>query len=171
MVAPEHSTRIAIRRVEPGDLEALQTIFNEIVKEGTAFLTTEAVSLQAIRHMWLSGQTEAYVAYDQVSGETIGAYLLKPNAHGRGAHIANATYMVKARHRGRDVGQRLGEHSLKRARETGYLAMQFNAVVSSNTRSVKLWQRLGFSIIGTVPNGFRMPSGEYVDTYIMYRRL
>ncbi len=171
MVASEGTASITIRRVKPGDAEALQTTFNEIVKEGTAFLTEEPVSLQPIRQMWLSGQTEAYVAYDQESGEIIGAYLLKPNAPGRGAHIANATYMVKARHRGQGVGRLLGEHSLARAREAGYSGMQFNAVVSTNTGSVRLWQRLGFSLIGTVLNGFRMPSGEYVDTYIMYRSL
>jgi len=83
MIVSEDNTSITIRRVEPGDAETLQTIFNEIVKEGTTFLTTEAASLQRIRQMWLSRQTEAYVACDRESGEIIGAYLLKPNAHGR----------------------------------------------------------------------------------------
>lgn len=171
MVASEGTPNITIRRAKPGDVEALQAIFNEIVKEGTTFLTVEPVSLQHIQQMWLSAQAEAYVAYDQESGEITGAYLLKANAPGRGGHIANATYMVKAGHRGRGVGRMLGEHSLIQARETGYLGMQFNSVVSTNTRSVRLWQHLGFSLIGTVPNGFQMPNGQYVDTYIMYRSL
>ena len=97
--------------------------------------------------------------------------MIKPNYHGRGSHVANATYMVKSEWRGRGIGRKLGEHSLAAARELGYLAMQFNAVVSSNEVAVKLWQRLGFSIIGTVPKGFQEARMGLVDLYIMHRFL
>ena len=79
--------------------------------------------------------------------------------------------MVAHSHKGRGLGYLLGTHSLAEARQAGYRAMQFNAVVSTNTIAVNLWLRLGFVRIGTVPQAFRLPSGEYVDTYIMYRSL
>lgn len=153
------------------DAEALQIILNEVIEDGTAFLAEEVKSLEETKQMWLAQHMEAYVACDTTTGEILGAYLLKSNAGGRGNHVANATYMVKRSHRGRGVGHLLGFHSLEQARRAGYRGMQFNAVVSINTASVTLWQRLGFTRIGTVPNGFRLQNGHYVDTYIMYRSL
>jgi len=166
-----NSLAITVRRADMDDAEALQVILNEVIEEGTAFLAEQVKSLEETKQMWLAPPAETYVACDPASGGILGAYLLKPNAFGRGAHVANATYMVKRSHRGRGVGHLLGSHSLEQARRAGYRGMQFNAVVSVNTASVTLWQRLGFARIGTVPNGFRLRNGHYVDTYIMYRSL
>jgi L-amino acid N-acyltransferase YncA len=162
---------ITVRRANLDDLNALQVILNEVIEDGTAFLAEEAKSLEETKQMWLAAPVEAYVACDQASGEILGAYLIKPNFPGRGAHIANATYMVKRSQHGRGIGRLLGAHSLEQARQAGYRAIQFNAVVSTNRAAVSLWEKLGFARTGTVPNGFRLRDGRTVDLYIMYRSL
>jgi GNAT superfamily N-acetyltransferase len=113
--------------------------------------------------------TTAYVA--EIGDEVVGTYALKSNFPGQGSHVANAGYAVRAARCGHGIGRALGEHSLKEARSAGYTAMQFNCVVSTNVRAVRLWQRLGFSIIGTVPGGFRHPVQGLVDFHIMHRFL
>ena len=101
----------------------------------------------------------------------VGTYVIRPNQPGLGAHVANAGYMVRPDAFGRGTGSALGTHSLEEARAAGYRAMQFNAVVSTNTRAVALWERLGFRIIGTVPEGFRHAKLGFVDLHIMHRML
>lgn len=162
---------VIIRRANSEDVEALQQILNEVIADGLTFVYEDVQSIEQTRQMWLVPPVVSYVACDETSGEVLGAYLIKPNFPGRGSHIANATYMVKSSQRGRGIGRQLGLHSLEMARQAGYRAMQFNAVVSANTAAVTLWQSIGFTRIGTVPNGFRMPDGRYVDLYIMYQPL
>jgi len=167
-----NSPVFTVRRADLADAAALQVMLNEVIEEGTAFLAEEPKSLEETKQIWLPEAAETYVACDPASGEILGAYLLQANTSGRrGAHMANATYMVKRSHRGRGVGHLLGAHSLAQARQAGYRGMLFNSVVSVNTASVALWQRLGFARVGTVPNGFRLHDGHYVDTYILYRSL
>ena len=101
----------------------------------------------------------------------MGTAILKPNQPGLGAHVANAGFMVASSANGRGVGRRLAEHVLHQARASGYRAIQFNAVVSSNIRAVRLWQSLGFEIVGTLPGAFRHRRLGYVDLYVMYRTL
>jgi L-amino acid N-acyltransferase YncA len=132
------SATFRVRRAELQDSAALQRILNEVIEEGTSFLAEAAKSLDETTTMWLEDPAETYVACDPANGEIMGAYLIKPNASGRGSHVANATYMVKRSHRGKGVGQFLGLHSLAQARRNGYRAMQFNAVVSVNTAAVAL---------------------------------
>lgn len=170
---------ITVRRATDADAPALQAILNEVIEDGTAFVYAEAKDIDATRAMWLTPPTEAFVACDdgngegrgEGSGEIVGAYLLKPNFPDRGAHIANATYMVKRNQHGRGIGRLLGAHSLQQARAAGYHALQFNAVVSTNRAAVALWESLGFTRIGTVPGGFRLDDGQYVDLYIMFQTL
>ena len=101
----------------------------------------------------------------------MGTYILRPNQSGGGAHVANAAFMVAPDARGHGVGRRMGEHCLSEARRMGFLAMQFNFVVSTNTRAIDLWKQLGFKIVGTLPGAFRHPEKGYVDVYVMYRAL
>jgi len=103
--------------------------------------------------------------------EVVGMFVLRPNHPGPGAHVANASYAVRGDRRGLGLGRAMGEASLERARALGYAAMQFNIVVSTNHAAVRLWRSLGFRVLGTVPGGFRLPSGERVDHYIMFREL
>jgi ribosomal protein S18 acetylase RimI-like enzyme len=104
-------------------------------------------------------------------GRVVGTYLLRPNRPGLGSHVANAAFMVSPSARGLGVGRAMGEHCLAEARRLGYRAMQFNFVVSTNEAAVKLWQRLGFRIAGTLPGAFRHRTRGFVDAYVMFRTL
>jgi len=118
---------------------------------------------------WMGPQVHAYVA--ERAGRVEGCFLLKPNHPGPASHVANASYMVHPDSRGHGIGRLMGERSLSIARELGFRAMQFNIVVATNVAAVRLWQKLGFSIVGTIPEGFRHKSGEFLDFYVMHRLL
>ena len=107
----------------------------------------------------------------ELSGRIVGGYVLRPNQPGRGSHVANATYLVSADARGHGVGKQLGEHSIAEARRVGFTAIQFNAVVSTNSGAITLWKKLGFDIIGVVPSGYRRGDGRFVDLLILHRKL
>ncbi len=98
----------------------------------------------------------------------MGTYFIKPNQPGLGSHVANAAYMIDPLEQGNGIGNKMALHSLAEAKKLGYLAMQFNLVVTTNLPAVNLWKKMGFKIIGTTPNGFKYQSLGFVDTYIMY---
>src|SRR4051794_21522413 len=104
-------------------------------------------------------------------GTVLGSANMYANRPGPGSHVASASFMVDPRASGHGVGRALGEDALAWARAGGFRAMQFNAVVETNTRAVALWSSLGFEIIGTVPEAFRHPTDGYVGLHVMYRRL
>tara|TARA_B100000745_G_C20077579_1_gene368031 strand:+ start:257 stop:769 length:513 start_codon:yes stop_codon:yes gene_type:complete len=111
------------------------------------------------------------IAVKDEQGQLLGSYYLKANAAGPGSHVCNCGYMVTPHARGKGVARAMCEHSQQAARQHGFIAMQFNAVVASNQVAVALWQRLGFSIVGTVPNAYCHSSLGYVDTYVMHKSL
>src|SRR5688572_16468806 len=166
-----NTSSITIRQAALDDADALADILNEVIEDGTAFVYDVPKNLEETIAMWLVPPVESYVACDQASGEIVGAYYFRPNFPGRGSHIANATYMVKRNQHGRGIGRLLGVHSLQQARQSGYRAMQFNAVVSVNQAAVALWESLNFTRIATVPQAFRLNDGRYVDLYIMFQSL
>lgn len=158
-----------IRPIGANDFEALRSIVNAIIEAGEAF-TYESVFTREQMGAYIASYTAGgWVA--QIDGRVVGGYVLRPNQPGRGAHVCNATYMVDPNLRGQQIGRRLGEDSLLRAKELGFTAMQFNAVVSSNVAAVTLWTRLGFRVIGEVPGGFRRRDGNFASLLIMYRAL
>ena len=110
--------------------------------------------------------------YVALVGDRIeGTYILKPNQPGLGSHVANAAFMVDPLTKVKGVGTQMGQHALTEAKSLGYQAMQFNFVISTNDRAVALWERLGFSIIGTSPKAYRHMRFGLVDAYIMHRFL
>jgi GNAT superfamily N-acetyltransferase len=118
---------------------------------------------------WTGADREAFVAEDQ--GSIVGTYYLRANQPGGGAHVANCGFMTAPEATGRGVARRLCEHALKTARERGFKAMQFNFVVSTNERAVRLWHSLGFATAGRLPLAFLHPREGYVDVLVMYRTL
>jgi GNAT superfamily N-acetyltransferase len=118
---------------------------------------------------WFRTDTHTYVAENDK--RVAGTYILRANQPGPGSHVANAAFMVAPDARGLGVGRKMGEHCLTEARQLGFRAMQFNFVVSTNTFAVRLWQQLGFKIVGTLPGAFRHPREGYVDVYVMFRSL
>ena len=103
--------------------------------------------------------------------EVLGSYYLKANGMGPSSHVCNCGYMVSAHARGKGVARALCEHSQEVGRVLGYHAMQFNAVVSTNTVAVALWQKLGFAIVGTIPKAYKHAKRGYVNTYVMHKVL
>ena len=160
---------LEIRKAAAPDWEALWLIFQAVVAEGDTYVYAPNTPKKEAHSLWMSAGVSTYVARE--AAEIVGTYLLKPNQPGLGSHVCNAAFMVRPGHTGRGVGRAMGLHALAEAKEAGYLAMQFNFVVSSNTRAVRLWESLGFHIVGTIPEAFRYRELGLVDAYIMYRSL
>ena len=160
---------IQIRAATPDDFEAIWEIFLHHLDAGETY-PFDSMSRDAAHAYWLGAGVATFVAV-LASGRVLGMYRLVPNQVGRGAHVANASYMVSPAAQGVGVGKLMGAHSLDQARRLGYLAMQFNYVISTNTVAVALWKKLGFAIAGTLPGAYRHQQLGYVDAYLMYRLL
>lgn len=150
------------------DYDAIWNIFSRVIQTGDTYVFDPNTPKGDMGKLWLAENMDSFVAVDD--DDTIrGTYFIKPNQIGLGSHIANCGYMVDPDYQGRGVGGLLCGHSIEYAIEKGYVGIQFNIVVSTNTVAVRLWQKLGFDIIGTTPNGFRHQKLGLVDTYIMYQ--
>lgn len=158
-----------IRTAETADWDAVWEIWHAVVKEGTTYVYSPDTSKEEAFALWTKPPAVPYVAVE--GGQVVGAYIIKPNQPGLGSHVANASFMVAADQAGKGIGRAMGLHALEEARRAGYLAMQFNIVVSTNTRAVALWQSIGFGIVGTVPQAYRHSAQGLVDIYIMHRFL
>ena len=162
---------VDIRRASDPDWPALWPIWRSIVAAQETYQYDPFTPTEQARRIWLADPpAETWLAAEP-GGPVLGTYLLKPNNPGPGAHVANAGFMVAPAERGRGIGRQLAEHCLARAAETGYLAMQFNSVVATNTGALALWDALGFERIGTVPRAYRHRTQGLVDIHILYRAL
>ena len=164
---------IIIRKYQEADLPLLTELWNEIVEGGISFPQDSPLSPEEATEFF-AVQTVTACAFEHNADGTetmVGFYILHPNNVGRCAHIANASYGVTANCRGKGVGRLLVQNCLDEAKANGFLGLQFNAVVSTNFGAIALYSSLGMSILDTVKNGFHMPSGEYVDTYIFFKAL
>ena len=162
---------LEIRPATAADCPAIWVFMRVIVAAGETFSWDREIAEERAREIWLPpppGRT--YVAVDR-DGTVLGTTMMGPNHGGPGAHVATAGFMVAAGAGGRGVGRALGEHVIRQAAEDGYRAIQFNAVVETNTRAVELWKSLGFEVLTTVPEAFRHPTVGFVGLNIMYRRL
>jgi L-amino acid N-acyltransferase YncA len=158
-----------IRPATRDDDDAIWSIFHAVVASGDTYVFDPQMARHEALSYWFHPDTHTYVA--EHDGRVVGTYILKPNQSGSGSHVANAAFMVSPSARGCGIGRRMGEHSLIEARRLGFRAMQFNFVVSTNERAVRLWQALGFEIVGTLPGAFRHSQHGFVDAYVMFRAL
>lgn len=164
------SETFAIDTATYADFDAIKSIFLHVVNEGETYSYERGeLTDEWIRNYWLKNTVVTLVA--RVSSKVAGVCALRLNRTGRGNHIANASYIVHHEHRGIGIGHALGRESLCIAKAKGFLAMQFNYIVSTNVKAVALWQSLGFSIIGTMPQGYRHARHGLVDVYMMHRFL
>ena len=163
------TAEIAIREIAADEFERVWPFFKAIIARGDTYSYPPDLSFEQAQAMWTALPARCFVA--EADGELLGAYRLAPNQIGLGDHVANGSYMVSSAVRGRGIGSLLCEHSLQEARRAGFAAMQFNFVVSTNTGAVKLWQRHGFEIVGTLPKAFRHAQLGPVDAYVMFRSL
>ena len=153
---------ITVRKYEEKDLPDLIRIWNEVVEDGVAFPQEEYLNEETGK-AFFAEQTYTAAAVDEESGKVYGLYILHPNNIGRCGHICNASYAVSRDSRGLHIGEKLVLDCLKMAKEKGFHVMQFNAVVASNTHALHLYERIGFTKLGVIPGGFRMPDGHYED--------
>ena len=160
---------LTIRPADVTDHEAIWRIFHEVVAAADTYAYPAETTRDEALSLWFPCGGWTFVA--EMDGAVVGTYVMKVNQPGQGSHVANCGYMVDRAASGRGVGEALCRHSLAEASRLGFRAMQFNFVVSTNTRAVELWRRCGFAIVGTLPEAFRHPSLGLVDAYVMYRRL
>jgi len=158
-----------IRRAHMEDAPSIWSIIGPTIRAGETYtLDRDMTEANALAY-WLGEDRETFVAEE--SGEILGTYYIRPNQAGGGNHICNCGYMTRAAATGRGVARAMCQHSLDYARQRGYRGMQFNFVVSTNTRAVALWQSFGFEIVGRLPQAFDHPTLGYVDALVMFRSL
>jgi ribosomal protein S18 acetylase RimI-like enzyme len=161
--------RMLIRGAVEKDADAIWAILEPIIRAGETYTQPRDMSREDALAYWFSPEHEVFVAED--NDEIVGTHFLQLNQKGGGAHVANCGYMTAPNATGRGVARAMCAHSLERARERGFRAMQFNFVVSTNERAVRLWKRFGFEIVGCLPKAFAHPVLGFVDAYVMYRQL
>ncbi len=156
-----------IRRATDADWPAIWPVFQEVVSAGETYAYPEDLTSERARGLWLEPPPGEAVVLEE-GGELLGTAKYGPNRPGRGRHVGTASFMVSAAARGHGVGRALAEHVVDRLREQGYRGIQFNAVVETNTAAVRLWQALGFEVVGTVPGAFDSASRGRVGLHVMY---
>ena len=144
-------------------------IFQAVVAGGDTYVFAPDTSRDVAIEYFMGPDISSWVA--EIDGEVAGMYKLIPNRPDLGSHVANASFMVDPAAQGKGVGRAMGEHCLAQAKQAGYLAMQFNFVVSTNTAGVELWKKLGFSIVGTLPKSVQSRAPRPRDAYVMHRFL
>jgi L-amino acid N-acyltransferase YncA len=160
---------LTIRPAGNADADAIWEIFHTVVATADTYAYPADTPREQALAWWFPAGGWTFVAL--LDDRIVGTYVMKPNQPGQGGHVANCGYMVSPEASGRGVGEAMCRHSLAEARRLGFLAMQFNFVVSTNTRAVNLWKRCGFEIVGTLPRAFRHPSHGLVDAYVMHQHL
>lgn len=158
-----------IRPARPEDAPAIWSIIGPVIRAGETYTLDPQMSEAEALAYWMGPDKETFVAEE--AGEILGTFYMRPNQAGGGAHICNCGYMTRQGATGRGIARRMAEHSLDHARSRGYRGMQFNFVVSTNERAVRLWHALGFRTVGRLPLAFRHPERGYVDALVMFRQL
>ncbi len=163
------SDEVTIRPLVETDLDGVWRALEPVIRAGETYALPRDMTRAEGLAFWTDAAHEVFVA--EAGGTLLGTYFLRANKSGGGAHVGNCGYLTDAAARGRGVAALMCAHSLERARTRGFRAMQFNLVISSNETAVRLWQRMGFEIVGTLPGAFAHPALGDVDAFVMYRKL
>jgi GNAT superfamily N-acetyltransferase len=161
--------KLEFRLAKPTDHEDLWEIIRPIIRKGGTYVFSLDSSEKEMMEYWMGMDKSTFVA--EMDGKIVGTFYLKPNQPGLGNHVCNAGFMVDEKESGKGIGRQMGLFALAEAKKAGYLAMQFNFVISTNQPAVKLWQSLGFDIIGEIPEAYRHPEKGLVGVYVMFRRV
>ena len=159
---------LQIRPASRADSEAIWTVLEPTLRAGDTYALPRDTSREAALDWFFAVGNRSFVATDD--GRVLGAYYYRANAKGGGAHVANAGFVTHPQARGRGIASSMCDHAIAAARADGFRAMQFNFVVATNP-AVRLWQRHGFEIVGTLPGAFEHPTLGEVDAHVMFRRL
>ena len=163
------SSELRIRPASEDDFDEIWRIFQSVISKETFYLNRADTTREEAYQKWMDKSVKTFVA--EKENQILGVYLIKPNHIDLGSHIANASYIVDEKSRGRGVGKALALHSIAEAKRQNYKAIQFNFVVSTNEAAVSLWKSVGFKIIGTIPQAFKHKDLGYVDAYVMFLAL
>lgn len=158
-----------ISEISRTDFELFWPVFKSVVLAQETYAFDPAIEFESAYNLWCLLPQKTYVIKEKDT--ILGSYYIKPNAAGPSAHISNCGYMVSPESRGKGIARKLCLHSQQIAVELGFSAMQFNSVVSSNDIAVKLWQKLGYEIIGTIPKAYKHKTLGFVDSFIMHKQL
>ena len=164
-----------IRPIEGADWPQVHAIVVEVARDGTTYTMDVPASEDETRAFWSGDHVVVAVDDEPGSQQVLGSAVMKPNRPVQGSHVGTASFMIGSAARGRGIGRALGEYVVDWHRQHGFRAIQFNAVVSTNTAAIRLWRSLGFEIVGTVPDAFRLPTDEsdasYADLHVMHLAL
>lgn len=160
-----------IRPATAADWPAIWSMLEPVFRAGETYAVDRDISEQAARAMWIDAPAATYVWEDADKGTILGTYYIKKNHQGGASHVCNCGYVTAAAAQGRGIARQMCEHSQPAARALGFTAMQFNLVLASNAGAVRLWQRLGYRIVGTLPQVFIHPSLGPVDAHVMWKTL
>lgn len=158
-----------IRPAQPADAAAIAAIILPTIRAGETYALDPVMGEAEALAYWTGADRETFVA--EADGQILGTYYIRANQAGGGSHVANCGYMTAASASGRGIARAMCLHSLDHAKSRGFRAMQFNFVVSTNTRAVRLWEALGFDIVGRLPGAFRHPALGDVDALVMFQTL
>ena len=147
---------LTFRLADGADWQGIWPIFRDVTAGGDTYAYPPEIAEASARVAWMlepNGRQGTYVAEEGVRV------------------VANAGWMVDPRSSGRGIGRAFAGYIIDEARRLHYTAMQFNAVVATNTHAIALWESLGFETVGRVPRAFRHARLGPTDTLIMYREL
>jgi ribosomal protein S18 acetylase RimI-like enzyme len=160
---------IAIRSYQDADQDAVWAMLEPVIRAGEVFALPMAMTREQTFQYFLADGNWVFVAVED--GQLVGAYYLRANQMGGGAHVANCGYVTAGWAVGRGVAGAMCRHSLEFAKSVGFRAMQFNFVVSTNEAAVHLWRKYGFRELARLPEAFRHPTLGFVDALVMWREL
>lgn len=160
---------MTIRPATPGDHAALWAVLEPVIRAGETFALPRDLTREDALASWMAPGADVFVTED--AGAIVGSCYVRPNQRGGGAHVANGGYVTAVTATGRGIARAMCAHSIEHARARGFRAMQYNLVVSTNERAVRLWQAMGFAIVGRLAGAFAHPTHGDVDAFVMYRTL
>jgi RimJ/RimL family protein N-acetyltransferase len=179
VVSTEHRGKVAVGRGEgrpphirpflASDWPACWAIIEPVIQAGDTLAQPSDMTEAEARRWWVDDHRHVFVA--ETDGQVLGTYYLTPNQPGRGSHVANGGFLTAPWASGQGIGRAMGAHSLEAAKSLGYQAIQFNLVVVTNEPSIRIWDRLGFTRIGTLPKAFRHEKLGLIDAIVMYKWL
>lgn len=158
-----------IRAATPADAAAIADILLPIIRAGETYALDRAMTAEQALAFWFAPGHAVFVA--EVEGQVLGTYFCRANKAGGGAHVANCGYATESAATGRGIARAMAQHSFDHARAAGFRAMQYNFVIATNDRAVRLWLSLGFEQVGRLPRAFDHPTLGEVDALVLYRRL
>lgn len=160
---------VKVREARADDRDAVWAILEPVIRAGETYTLARDMGREAALAFWFAKGHEVFVAEDDAA--VVGTYFLRANQGGGGSHVANCGYVTATEATGKGVARAMCAHSLEHAKKRGFRAMQFNFVVSTNERAVRLWESFGFEIVGRLPEAFLHPTVGFVDALVMYRTL